>query len=124
MRLTLIPPAYADETLESVECYGAFCPEANAIEPASVTIEKLLTMVVGFLTIVAGLAFLIYFIIGGLGWVTAGGDKGKVEKAQSMMTNGVIGMIVVVAAYGITWIVGQVLGIDILNPAELLGNLT
>lgn len=90
---------------------------------AASSTEALITMVVGFLTIVAGLAFLIYFMIGGLSWLTAGGDKGKVETAKQMMTNGAIGMIIVVAAYGIVWIVGELLGIDILNPAEMLDTL-
>ena len=123
MRLNLIPPAYADQALNEVGCYGAFCPAANSAFDASISIENLITMVVGFLTIVAGLAFLIYFMIGGISWLTAGGDKGKVEKAQSMMTNGAIGMIIVIAAYGITWIIGEVLGIDILNFNQLISTL-
>jgi hypothetical protein len=86
-------------------------------------IESLISMVIGFLTIVAGLAFLIYFVIGALSWVTAGSDAKKAETAKSNMTNGAIGMIVVVAAYSIAWIVGKVLGINILNPAETINNL-
>lgn len=119
----LIPQAYAQFTLNEIECYGAFCPGASTGPEALTTMETLISTVVGFLTIVAGLAFLIYFMIGGLTWVTAGGDKGKVETAQKMMTNGAIGMIVVVAAYGIAWIVGEVLGVEILNPAQALDTL-
>jgi cellobiose-specific phosphotransferase system component IIC len=70
------------------------------------------------LTLVAGLAFLVYFMIGALNWVTAGGDKGKVDTAKMYMTNGAIGMITIVAAYAVIWIVGQVLGLEILNPAD------
>jgi hypothetical protein len=121
--LNFIPQAYADMTLNNIDCYGSFCPEANTMAGAASSTEALITMVVGFLTIVAGLAFLIYFMIGGLSWLTAGGDKGKVETAKQMMTNGAIGMIIVVAAYGIVWIVGELLGIDILNPAEMLDTL-
>jgi hypothetical protein len=87
-------------------------------------LESILSMVVGFLTIVAGLAFLIYFVIGGLTWVTAGGDAKKTETAKTYMTSGVIGLIVVVASYSIVWLVGKVLGIDILNPTTTINSLT
>lgn len=121
--ISLIPQAYADTTLDPIKCYGAFC-DVGSSEAAALTIEEIITLIVGFLTIVAGLAFLIYFMVGGLSWLTAGGDKGKVESAKQQMTNGAIGMIIVVAAYGIVWIVGELLGIDILNPAALLQSLT
>jgi hypothetical protein len=97
--------------------FGNFVPTET--ENAAFQIEKLVSTAIGFLTITAGLAFLIYFIIGALNWVTAGGDSKKVDDAKHYMTNGAIGMIVIVAAYAITWIVGSVLGIDILNPREL-----
>lgn len=103
-------------------CIGAFCPGSDGSGGAT-QIENIFTMIVGFLTIVAGLAFLIYFLVGGLQWLTGGGDKGKVDAAKTQMTNGVIGMIVVVASYAIVWIVGRVLGIPILSPAQLIGGL-
>lgn len=87
---------------------------------AGTNLEGILSTVVGFLTIITGLWFVITFIVGGLGWASAGGDSGKVEKAQQKMTNGAIGLIIVVAAYSIIIIVGKVLGLDILNPAAEL----
>lgn len=115
--IKLIPPAQAATTpLGNIDCVGGFCPAAPG-ESARV-IEILLSTIVGFLTIVAGLAFLIYFLVGGLSWITGGDDKNKVDAAKKYMTNGAIGMIVIVASYAIVWIVGQVLGLDILNPAK------
>ena len=87
------------------------------------TIESVFTTMFGFLTIVGGLAFLVYFIIGALSWVTGGGDEQKVEKAQKSMTNAAIGLIAIVAAYAITWIVGEILGFKILNVAESLESI-
>jgi hypothetical protein len=86
-------------------------------------LEKIFTMIVGFLTIAAGLAFLVYFLIGAISWLTAGGDTKKVDDAKHYMTNGAIGMIIIVAAYSIIWIVGTVLGVDILNPAIEIENI-
>jgi hypothetical protein len=83
-------------------------------------LNLLLSNIFGFLTIVGGLAFLIYFVIGAISWITAGGDQQKVETARKYMTNGAVGMIIIVGAYAIIAIVGQVLGIDLLNPGELI----
>ena len=39
------------------------------------------------------------------------------------MTNGAIGLIIIVVSYSITWIIGKVLGLDILNPAQTIEGL-
>jgi hypothetical protein len=86
-------------------------------------LNTLFTTVFGFLTIVGGLAFLIYFTIGAINWITAGGDQQKVDTAKSFMTNGAIGMIVIVSAYAIITIIGTILGVEILNPGQLITDL-
>lgn len=84
---------------------------------------KIISTFLGFLTTLAGLMFLIYFIFAALSWITAGGDKSKVEHARQQMTNAALGLIIVIAAYGIAGIIGKVLGIDILNPIPILNSL-
>ena len=99
-------------------CIGAYCP--TSADSAATQLETLFTNIFGILTIAAGIAFLIYFVIGGITWISAGGDSGNIDKAKKMMTNAVIGMIIITAAFAITWIVGKVLGLDILNISSLL----
>ena len=65
--------------------------------------------------VVGGLAFLVYSIMGGINWVTSGGDPKKVETAQKHFTNGVVGLVVLVGTYAIVAFIQEVLGIDILN---------
>jgi hypothetical protein len=84
--------------------------------------SNILSSVVTTLTVVGGLAFVIYFTLGGLKWATAGGDKSKVEEAKTQMTQGVIGLVAIVAGLFVTGVVGGVLGIDILNPFNTLFN--
>lgn len=84
---------------------------------------KIISTFLGFLTTLAGLMFLIYFIFAALSWITAGGDKSKVEHARQQMTNAALGLIIVIASYAIAGIIGKVLGIDILNPVPILMNL-
>lgn len=86
-------------------------------------LEKILSNVIGFLTILGGIWFFVQFMIGGLGWAGAGGDSKKVEDARHKMTNGAIGLIAMVAAYSIVYIIGKILGVDFLNIGEEIAKL-
>lgn len=99
-------------------------PGAFATDPAqgAENFDSLASTIFGFLTIVAGLAFALYFLLGALSWVTAGGDQQKVQNAKNQMTNAAIGLIAVVASYAIIGIVGAALGIDILNPINVINS--
>jgi hypothetical protein len=102
---------------------GGYQPGTD-IAGSTSAIEKLMSNILVMLTVVAGMAFVLYFLLGGLNWITAGGDKGKIDKAKGMMTNGAIGLIIIALSYSITWIVGKAIGIDILNPATIINGLT
>lgn len=55
----------------------------------------------GFLGIL-GSVFVILVIYAGFLWMTAGGNEEQVGKAKKMMTNAVIGLIIVMLAFAIT----------------------
>ena len=101
---------------------GGYQPGTDLASSTS-AVEKLISNVLVVLTVVAGIAFVLYFLLGGLTWITAGGDKGKIDTAKAKMTNGAIGMIVIAVSYAITYIVGKALGIDILNPGTLINGI-
>ena len=101
---------------------GGYQP-GSGIEGSTSAVEKLISNVLVVLTLVAGISFALYFLLGGLNWITAGGDKGKIDKAKGMMTGGVTGLIVITVSYAIVWIVGKALGLDILNPGALINGL-
>lgn len=65
--------------------------------------------------ILGGLAFLIFFIWGGLNWILAGGDKVKIDSAQKQMTNGLIGLVILVISFAIVGFLSNFLGFDLLN---------
>lgn len=60
-------------------------------------IEQVLSIVVT----VAALILFLMLIWGGIEWITAGGDKGKIEKARNRITQSIIGMIVLASAIAI-----------------------
>jgi len=86
----------------------------------SATLTKILSNILGVLTIVGGLIFIIQFVLGALNWISSSGKPEKIQKAQDKMINAGIGFIAVVAAYGLAFIVGKVLGVNILDPASYI----
>lgn len=81
-------------------------------------LETVFTNLLGVFTVIAGLMFLIYFVLGAISWITAEGDPEKVKKAQKQLTNAVAGLVLVVLAYSVAFVLGEILGLKILNPAE------
>lgn len=65
--------------------------------------------------VAAGIFFLIQVVIGGIQWVNAGGDPKNLESARNRITNAVIGLIIVVAAFAITLIFTTLLGVNIFS---------
>lgn len=111
--------------------FGGFTPPVNneytdgaSVGNGSLTIlEKFFSNLLGVLTILGSIFFIVNFILGALSWITAGGDSGKIETARNRMMQSAIGLVIIVAAYGIIGIIGTIVGIDILNPAAMLETL-
>lgn len=98
---------------------GGYQP-GSGIEGSTSAIESLISNTLVVLTVISGIAFMLYFLLGGLNWITAAGDKGKVDKAKAMMTNGAVGIIIIAVSYAVVWIVGTALGLDILEPGKII----
>lgn len=86
-------------------------------------LEKFISGVLGIITAVAGVYFIVNFLLAALSWTTAGGDSGKVSAARDRMIQSTIGLIVVVGGYAIVGLIGAVVGLDILNPATTLDQI-
>ena len=63
-----------------------------------------------------GVAFLIFLIWGGIEWLTSGGDKTRVETAQKMISNALIGLAVLIGSYAIALFIQNAFKINILAP--------
>ncbi|TRZ49582.1 hypothetical protein D4S03_08100 [bacterium] len=63
-----------------------------------------------------GVAFLIFLIWGGIEWLTAGGDKTRLETAHKMISNALIGLVVLVGSYAIAFFIQNAFKINILAP--------
>ncbi|MFH2019426.1 MAG: hypothetical protein ABII80_02335 [bacterium] len=65
--------------------------------------------------IVGGLAFLLYFLWGGIQWIMAGGEKSKLEEAKAKITQGLIGLSLLAASYVIVKFIESAIGMNIMN---------
>ena len=66
-------------------------------------ISSIIAVVMSFLGIVAVLIML----WGGFIWMTAGGEQDKVDKAKKLIVSGIIGLVIIFAAYAIASFVMQ-----------------
>jgi len=75
--------------------------------------DTLLNNVASIIKVVLGLLgtiFVILMIYAGILWMTAGGNDTQVKKAQNIIQRAVIGLIIVVLAYAITYFIFKELG--------------
>lgn len=74
-----------------------------------------LNILLGFVFFIAGLLMFFNLVIGGIQWITSGGDAKALDSARGRITNSIIGLIIVVAAFAIALILEQVFGINIVS---------
>jgi hypothetical protein len=86
-------------------------------------LASIMSNVIGAMTIFAGIWFLFQAIIAGYNFMSAAGDKTRLENARQKLTNSLIGIAIVVAAYGLLALIGSFMGIEFLNLGELFGNI-
>src|SRR3989339_1030052 len=58
---------------------------------------QVVNILLGFLGIIA----VVIILLGGFKWMTAAGDEGKVDEAKKLIGAGVIGLVVILSAYGL-----------------------
>lgn len=69
--------------------------------------------------VVAAVIFFFVLVIGGIRWITSGGDKAQTEAARSQITAALVGLVIVFAAWAIVALVGNFFGIELLNGLQI-----
>lgn len=85
-------------------------PQATQISPVG-TLGRLIELGAGAVLVVGGVAVLLYLILGGFNWITAGGDKAKVESARAMITQGIIGLAILASVFAVYGVLLRFFGI-------------
>lgn len=90
-------------------------PNISDPKVAVSTFTRIITNAIGVMTIIAFIWFLFVLFIGAISWISAGSDAKKTQSAAKQITNGIIGLVIVVSAIFIIKIIGKLLGIEFLD---------
>lgn len=74
------------------------------------TLDKLINPMIANALIVSGLVAFGVILLAGFSYISGAGDKNKLTQSTNMLNYGILGLIVVAAAFVITKIIGGVLG--------------
>lgn len=93
---------YADSQLcdTSGDLLGLTCVEGSGLssdDPRTI-VTRIINVTLGLLGIIAT----VLILYAGFLWMTAGGNDEKVDKAKSILTASVIGLIIILSAYAIS----------------------
>jgi hypothetical protein len=88
-------------------------------------LEKVIGQVIGILTIVAVLYFVFQMILAGYALISSNGDEKKMVDARHRLTEGILGLTIVVIAVGLGSLLATLAGIpnvlDLNNMFTLMG---
>lgn len=104
----MVPSAYA-ANLQDIYTPGAALGGANA------SIAKFISPLINNILILGGIVAFGAIILAGFNYITGAGDKNKVAQAQNMLNYAIIGLVLIVAAYVITNLIGQLIGFNFFN---------
>ncbi|QQG41882.1 MAG: hypothetical protein HYV90_01055 [Candidatus Woesebacteria bacterium] len=93
--------------LNGVQTLAGIPLEQFGITSMGTLISKILPFVFG----AAGIALLIYLVMGGFQMMTSRGDPKAMQGAQGKITNALLGFVIIAVAYLFVKIIGQVFGI-------------
>ena len=79
--------------------------------------SSLISFILRLVLAVGALLVFGFLIMGGIQWITSGGDKGKTESARNTITAAIIGLIILAASWAILNLVLGFLGLGSLNGA-------
>jgi hypothetical protein len=107
-----------------IGCLGLESGSGCTPETAPSTFTKIISGAIGLISMIGIIWFAFVIITGAISIITAGGDKGALEGAKKKITNGLIGLVVVIAGLFVIDLIGYLIGIpDILNFGTLFGKL-
>lgn len=77
------------------------------------TVGGIISGLIKVLVIVAAVLFFFWLVLGGIKWITSGGDKNKTEEARQQITAALVGLVVVFSAWAIAQLIKVLFGVDL-----------
>ncbi|MBT4349636.1 hypothetical protein HOD19_02540 [bacterium] len=93
----------AQDGLDAAAAQAGLNTDRSVIDMIAIVINAILSLL--------AMIFIVLIILGGFRWMTSAGNATKVDSAKQTISNAVIGLVIVVAAYAIaTFVLGAVVG--------------
>lgn len=87
--------------------------------------SKIISNIVGVLTIFAVVWFAVQIIMAGYAFITTEGDEKKMEMARKRITEGVIGLTIVIVSLGLAALIAKIAGIpDVFDLETIFSKFT
>lgn len=80
---------------------------------SGITISSLISALIVLILVVAAVVFFVMLLIGGIRWMTSGGDKAATETARNQITAALVGLVIVFAAWAILSLIDAFFGVNI-----------
>lgn len=104
--------------------------QVNTPTPVQITISppeqvritdfgRLFSGAVAVLLLAAFILAFFFLILGGISWLTSGGDKAAVEAARNKIIAALIGLVIVAATWALFQLVGGAIGFNILGGFQI-----
>ena len=94
----------------------------NAIRPINNAVF-VVRGAIQFILVVAFVLAFIFLIVGGVRWITAGGDEKGVAGARNTITAALIGLVIVLVAYALIRLVELFFGVNIITGGVTIPNI-
>jgi hypothetical protein len=78
-------------------------------------IGNVINFVLRIIMVIAVLLVFFYLVLGGIEWITSGGEKGKTEAARNKIVAAVVGLLILAGSFAILTLVIRFLGFSDLN---------
>ena len=87
-----------------------------------ITVATIVSALITLVLIIAALVFFFMLIIGGIKWITSGGDKAAMEMARGRVISAIVGIVILFSTWAILQLIEgffniNILTLDILNLA-------
>ena len=79
----------------------------------NVTFSQLVSTAVVFIIVAAAVIFFFMLILGGIRWISSGGDKGQVEQARAQITAALTGLLVVFIIWALISLINSLFGVNL-----------
>jgi len=117
--MAVTPTGYIHNPIFPTDKYPYGLPQGDSQGGANVVGIVMRSLISVFLT-VAVVAFVLYFLLGGIHWITSRGDESKVKEAQQRITNAVIGLSVVFLLFVFLKLLGTIFDVEALRTLQLM----